>query len=136
MSLFQVFNLSGSALSAQKFRLNTIASNLANADTESSTPQGAYRAKWPIFKAVYDAMDAHQTAAVKVTGIAEDTRAPQKRYAPGDPQADKNGYVYLPNINAVEEMTNMMDASRSYQINVEVMNTSKELLLRTLTLGS
>lgn len=135
MSLFDVFNLSGSALTAQDIRLGTIAKNIANSESISSTPEGTYRAQSPIFKAVYDEYATGNEIAVKVVGIAEDTSPPQKQYDPGNPLADDNGFIYLPNINRVEEMSNMMSASRSFQVNVEMMNTSKELLLRTLTLG-
>ncbi len=135
MSLFDVFSLSGSALTAQNIRLNTIATNLANADSVSSTPEGTYKAQSPVFKAVFDEFAEGGKAALKVVGIAEDTTPPQKRYEPMNPIADENGFIYISNVNAVEEMSNMMSASRSFQINIEMMNNSKELLLRTLTLG-
>ena len=136
MSLFNVFNLSGSALTAQDIRLGAIAQNIANSESVSSTPEDTYRARTPIFRAVYDEYaTSGNDVAVKVIGIAEDTSPPQKQYDPGNPMADDDGFIYLPNINRVEEMSNMMAASRSFQVNVEMMNTSKELLLRTLTLG-
>ena len=136
MSLFDVFGVAGSALSAQKVRLNTIAGNIANADTAASTPERTYRAKSPVFQAVLDQeLGSQGVTSVKVLGIVEDQTAPRRQYSPQDPLANEEGYVYLPNINAVEEMSNMMAASRSFQINVELMNTSKELLMRTLKIG-
>ena len=135
MSLFNVFNLAGSAIAAQNVRLDLTASNLANADTVAGSPEEVYRAKAPIFQAVYDEAMGSQGVAVRVVGIAEDQTPPDRQYAPGDPLADENGYIYKPNVNAVEEMSNMMSASRAFQINVEMMTTSKELLLRTLSIG-
>ena len=135
MSLFKVFDLAGSGISAQNVRLNMIASNLANAESAASSPDKTYRARSPVFQAVYDDELGSQGVAVKVVGIMEDRTPPQKQYAPDDPLADENGYIYLPNINSVKEMFNMMSASRSFQANVEMMNTSKELLIRTLSLG-
>lgn len=137
MSLFKIFDVAGSAMSAQTVRLNVVASNLANADNVSGTAQGAYKAKHPVFKTLLDAANNGENASsgVMVSDIVESTEPAQKRYMPQHPSADGEGYVYLPNINPIEEMVNMISASRSYQSNVEVMNTSKELLLRTLGLG-
>ena len=138
MSLFSIFDVAGSGMSAQSIRLNAVASNLSNADNVSSTKEGAYRAKEPVFAAIYGAAErglANNVQGVKVTSINESTAPIQARYMPGDPQADANGYVYGSNVNSIEEMVNMISASRSYQNNVEVMNTSKQMLLRTLTLG-
>lgn len=136
MSLFDVFGVAGSALTAQKVRLNTIASNLANSETAASSPERTYKAKSAVFQAVLDQeLGSQGVTAVKVIGIAEDQTPPRRQYSPQDPIADEQGYIYLPNINAVEEMSNMMSASRSFQINVELMNTSKELLMRTLSIG-
>ncbi len=136
MALFNVFDLAGSALSAQSVRLNTVASNLANAQVASSTPQGAYRAKEPVFATVLDDFSERPgSAQVRVSEIVENDAPVQQRYAPHHPLADQQGYIYLPNVNVVEEMANMISASRSYQSNVEVMNTSKQLLLNTLRLG-
>jgi flagellar basal-body rod protein FlgC len=106
MSSFRVFDIAGSALSAQSLRLNTVASNLANADAVGSDPNSVYKAP------------------------------ADRRYEPGHPLADADGYVFAPNVNPVEEMVNLISASRAYQGNVEVLNTAKELALRTLTLGS
>jgi len=134
MSSFRIFDIAGSALSAQSARLNTVASNLANADSVSGSADTVYRARMPVFQAQLDA--AHpEGAGVKLMGVVENQAEAQKRYEPGNPIADADGYVYAPNVNVVEEMVNMISASRSYQSSVEVMNTAKELALRTLTLG-
>lgn len=136
MSIFKIFDVAGSAMSAQSVRMNTVASNLANADVASGTAEGAYRSKQPVFAAVLDETAANaETAKVAVTGIVESQAPAQKQYAPHHPLADEQGYIYLPNVNVVEEMANMISASRSYQSNVEVLNTSKQLLLSTLRLG-
>jgi flagellar basal-body rod protein FlgC len=138
MSLFNIFDVAGSGMSAQSVRLNTVASNLSNADNVSSTKAGAYRAKEPVFAAIYGAVkgDGSDINGVRVTSIKESSAPVQARYMPGNPLADANGYVYGSNVNPIEEMVNMISASRSYQNNVEVMNTSKQMLLRTLTLGN
>jgi flagellar basal-body rod protein FlgC len=141
MSDFKIFDIAGSGMSAQSVRLNTVASNLANADSVSGDPSAVYRAKHPVFKAVLgDGLGAGggtdpATATVEVTGIAENPAAPQTRYDPGNPLADAQGYVYAPAVNVVEEMTDMISASRSYQNNVEVLNTARDLMLDTLKLG-
>jgi flagellar basal-body rod protein FlgC len=140
MSSFNVFDIAGSGMAAQSVRLNTVASNLANAESVSGDPKTAYRARHPVFEAVRAQMTAGQKgvdadAAVRVTSIVEDTKAPEMRYQPGNPLANSDGYVFAPNVNAVEEMVDMISASRAYQNNVEVMNTSKDLLLATLRLG-
>jgi flagellar basal-body rod protein FlgC len=140
MSSFKIFDIAGSGMAAQSVRLNTVASNLANAESVSGTAEGAYKAKHPVFEAVRAEMLAGKagvdpSAAVQVTQIVEDTRAPEMRYEPGNPLANAEGYVFAPNVNVVEEMVDMISASRAYQNNVEVLNTSKELLLATLRLG-
>ncbi len=141
MSSFKLFDIAGSGMAAQSVRLNTVASNLANAESVSGTAEGAYKAKHPVFEAVKASMQAaagggtDPSAAVQVTSIMEDTRAPEMRYQPGNPLANAEGYVFAPNVNVVEEMVDMISASRAYQNNVEVMNTSKELLMATLRLG-
>jgi len=137
MALTDVLSIAGSALSAESVRLNTTSSNLANAETEASSPEAAYRSRHPYFSTVLREVNGQddQSVGVAVQGIME-SRAPiPKRYEPDNPLADENGYVYGSNVNSVEEMVNMISASRSYQNNVEVFNTSKELLLRTLSLG-
>lgn len=133
-SSFRIFDIAGSALAAQSTRLNTVASNLANADSVSGDPNSVYRARAPMFQAQLDAANP-EAAGVRVLGVVESQLDAQKRYEPGNPIADAEGYVYAPNVNVVEEMVNMISASRSYQSSVEVMNTAKELAMRTLTLG-
>jgi len=136
MSSFKIFDIAGSGLSAQSVRLNTVASNLANADSVSGDPNKVYKARHPVFEAVRAALNSKDgNAAVKVNGIMENTAPPTARYEPGNPIADAQGYVYAPNVNVVEEMVDMISASRAYQNNVEVLNTSKELMLATLRLG-
>jgi flagellar basal-body rod protein FlgC len=139
MSSFRIFDIAGSGMSAQSVRLNTVASNLANAESVSGDAKTAYRAKHPVFEAVRAQLagqtGSEQGAAVRITGIIEDTRAPEMRYQPGNPLANADGYVFAPNVNVVEEMVDMISASRAYQNNVEIMNTSKDLLLATLRLG-
>ena len=136
MSSFKIFDIAGSGMSAQSVRLNTTASNLANAESVSGDPNTVYMAKHPLFEAIRNGLgkDA-STTGVAVKGIFENQAAPTARYEPGNPLADANGYVYSPNVNSVEEMTNMISASRSYQNNVEVMNTAKDMMLATLRLG-
>ena len=141
MSSFKAFDIAGSGMAAQSVRLNTTASNLANADSVSSTAAGVYKPRHPIFEAVRAQLATPGSAktesqpAVRVRGIYESQAPAAQRYEPGNPLADANGYVYAPAVNVVEEMVNMISASRSYQNNVEVMNTSKDLLLATLRLG-
>jgi flagellar basal-body rod protein FlgC len=138
MSSFKVFDIAGSGLSAQSVRLNTVASNLANADSVSGDPSKVYKARHPVFEAVRASMGAgpnKSDAAVSVRAIVENQAAPSARYEPGNPLANPEGYVYAPNVNVVEEMVDMISASRAYQNNVEVLNTSKELMLATLRLG-
>jgi flagellar basal-body rod protein FlgC len=138
MSGFKVFDIAGSGMSAQSVRLNTVASNLANAESVSGDASTAYRARHPVFEAVRAQLAGQQGdpgAAVRVASIMEDTKAPEMRYQPGNPLANADGYVFAPNVNAVEEMVDMISASRAYQNNVEIMNTSKDLLLATLRLG-
>ena len=136
MGLYNIFNVSGSAMSAQSVRLNTVASNLANADVVSSSADKIYKSRQPVFSAVMEnATNQSASIPVKVSGIVESQAPAQQQYQPDHPQADGNGYVYKSNVNAIQEMTNMMAASRSYQNNIEVLNTSKQMLLKTLNLG-
>jgi flagellar basal-body rod protein FlgC len=132
MSLFNIFNVSGSAMSAQAQRLNTVASNLANADSATSSTGQAYRAKQVVFEAV---PLADGGSAVKVQQVVEDASPLKQVYDPKHPMADDKGYVAMPNVNVVDEMVNMLSASRSYQNNVETMNAAKTLLMKTLTIG-
>ncbi|MDH5694571.1 MAG: flagellar basal body rod protein FlgC [Gammaproteobacteria bacterium] len=136
MSLLGVFDVSGSALSAQSVRLNVTSSNLANAETVSSSIDQTYRARHPIFATVLDAFNDHPSmAGVKVKAIVESKEELRMRYEPQHPMANEKGYIFLPNVNPIEEMANMISASRSYQNNVEAINTSRQLLLATLRLG-
>ena len=142
MSSFKIFDIAGSGLSAQSVRLNTVASNLANADSVSGDPSTVYKARHPVFQAIQQQMQGasdmgtQSEATVRVAGIVESQAAPQMRYDPGNPLANAQGNVYAPNVNVIEEMTDMISASRAYQDNVEVLNTSKDLMLATLKLGS
>ena len=146
MALFDIFNIAGSGMSAESVRLNTVASNLANADSVSSSADTAYKARYPVFQAVRaslmppGAAAADPTrgadAAVHVSSIVQSTAPGTARYEPGNPLADANGYVYSSNVNVVEQMADMISASRSYQNNVQVLETSKQLMLDTLKLGS
>lgn len=137
MSLFRIFDVAGSALGAQSLRLNTTASNMANADTVSSSIDRTYRARHPVFRATLDGYTQSDQAAsgVGVLGIVESDAPLRKEYAPNHPMADDQGYITLPNVNPVEEMANLIAASRSFQTNLEAINTSKQLLLRTLRMG-
>lgn len=135
MSLFKVFTVSGSAVSAQSQRLNVVASNLANADSVAGPDGQPYKARQVVFQT--QLVDAEQgTAGVRVAQVIEDEAAPRRIHDPDHPLADADGYVTMSNVNVVEEMVNMISASRSYQTNVDVMNTAKSLLLKTLQLGS
>jgi flagellar basal-body rod protein FlgC len=135
MSSFNIFDIAGSGMSAQSLRLNITASNLANAESVSGSAAGVYRPREPVFAAVLDREAGDAAARVQVLGVTESDAEPQMRYEPGHPLADEKGYIYAPNINVVEQMANMISASRSYQNNVEILNTAKQLLLATLRLG-
>jgi len=135
MSLFNVFNIAGSAMTAQSQRLNTVASNLANADSATSSTGQPYRAKQVVFSAAPLGGSASGSAGVKVAGVIEDPSPMKRMYDPKHPLADAQGFVTMPNVNVVEEMVNMISASRSYQNNADMMNTAKTLLMKTLTLG-
>ncbi len=137
MSLFQVFDIAGTALAAESVRLNITASNIANADAVSSSVEQTYRARRPVFSTLIDRFTGEQgpTLGVKVDGVVE-SRAPLRRlYQPEHPLADEQGYIHLPNVNVIEEMADMIAASRNYQTNVEVINASKQLLQQTIALG-
>jgi flagellar basal-body rod protein FlgC len=136
MGLFDIFSVAGSGMSAQTVRLNTVASNMANAEVISGTEEGAYRARQPVFSAVMRAMGGnHANVPVEVSDVVESQAPVNKQYNPAHPEADTDGYIYTSNVNMVEEMANMISASRSYQSNVDVANTSKQLLIETLRLG-
>lgn len=148
MALGNIFDIAGTGMNAQSLRLNTTASNLANAQSASSSVNEVYRSRQPVFAAIHqDAMRASVTegtysdnevdsaAGVQVLGIVESDAPLQRRYEPTHPKADDEGYVYYPNVNPVEEMANMIAASRSFQMNVEVMNNAKQMVQRVLILG-
>lgn len=135
MALFRIFDVAGSAMMAQSQRLNVVASNMANADSVTSSFGEAYKAKQVVFEAVPMAAGQGQATGVRVKNIVDDPAPPRLVYEPSHPMANDKGYVAYPNVDVVEEMTNMISASRSYQMNADLMNTAKTLLLRTLTLG-
>jgi flagellar basal-body rod protein FlgC len=135
MSIFRVFDIASSALSAQSQRLNVVASNLANADSAVSSSGTPYKGKQVVFTAMPVAYGA-QNMGVRVTAVVEDPSPPRLVYDPKHPLADAKGYVTMPNVNVVEEMTNMISASRAYQMNLDMMNTAKNLALKTLALGN
>ena len=135
MSLFRILDIAGSAMSAQSVRLNTTASNLANADSITSSADTTYRARRPVFAAALDnAMDG-ASAGVEVKGIVESDAPLIREYSPNHPLADKDGYIFRPNVNQVEEMADMMSASRAYQTHVQVADSAKQMLLQTLRIG-
>jgi flagellar basal-body rod protein FlgC len=133
MSLFNIFNIAGSAMTAQSERLNVVASNLANVDSATGADGKPYRAKQVVFQAV--PVGNEGGTGVKVAAVVNDNSPTKVVSDPHNPLANSKGYVTQPNVNPVEEMVNMISASRSYQNNVDVMNTSKTLLLKTLTIG-
>ncbi|MBS7348864.1 MAG: flagellar basal body rod protein FlgC [Comamonas sp.] len=137
MSMFSIFSVSGSALSAQSQRLNVVASNLANVDAVAGPDGQTYKARQVVFQTVPMGEDLKEdgVAGVKVVSIEEDDTPGRKVFSPQHPLADEQGYVTHSNVSAVDEMVNMISASRSYQNNVEAMNTAKTLLLKTLQLG-
>lgn len=147
MSLTNVFNIAGTGMNAQSIRLNTTASNIANAETVGSSEGDTYKARKPWFSVLekqWDDVDRLNRKldvrsqigdGVKINGIVESDAPLKKRFEPNHPMADEEGYVLYPNVNVVEEMTDMMSSSRSYQMNVEVLKTAKQMLQRTLTLG-
>jgi len=134
MSNLPIFDIAGSALSAQSVRLNTIASNLANADSVGSTPEGAYKPLQPTFESVA-LRDGQGLSMVSVKKVEPQDTPPIKRYEPGHPMADGEGYVYAPDVDPVAQMVNLISASRGYQANVEVINSARELALATLMIG-
>lgn len=144
MSLIKIFDIAGSGMSAQSLRLNTTSSNLANAQSAASSTDQVYRARHPVFSAVQQqanqAFQADNTrqqasAGVQVMGIVESDRPLDKRYEPEHPLANEEGYVYYPNVNVVEEMANMISASRSFEMNVDTMDAAKKMMQQILTLG-
>ena len=140
MSLFNVFNVAGSGLNAETIRLNTTASNLANAESVNGDLTKVYRARHPVFQAMMDTADTSfenqdASSGVRVLGIVESAAPPVKTYQPDHPLADKDGFVYSSNVNSIEEMTNMISANRSFATNIEAINTARDLLLKTISMG-
>ena len=144
MSLNAIFDVAGSAMSAQSVRLNTVASNLANAQAASSSIDKTYRARHPVFAPLYSAAvgnamledpEGDASVGVQVLGIVESNAPLQPRYEPDHPLADEKGYVWYPNVNVVEEMTDMISASRSFQMNVQLVEAAKTMAQRVLALG-
>ncbi|RQW63993.1 flagellar basal body rod protein FlgC [Vibrio viridaestus] len=137
MSLFNVFNVTGSAMSAESIRLNTTSSNLANADSIASSAKDTYKARHPVFAAELNNARSKNdyTVPVKVMGVVESDKPLVAEYNPEHPLANADGYIYKPNVNVMEEMANMISASRAYQTNVQVADASKQMLLRTLQMG-
>lgn len=137
MPLLNVFDIAGSAMSAQSIRLNVTASNMANIDSIGSSMDEAYRARYPVFETVFNTIMQGNSvnAGVRVTGIVESRVPPKQEYRPDHPKANDEGYIFLSNVNMMDEMADMVSASRAYQNNVEIINASKQMLTRTLSLG-
>jgi flagellar basal-body rod protein FlgC len=137
MSLYNIFGIAGSALSASSVMLNTTASNIANAQSVSSSSGETYKGKYPVFETLYQNKinKTMQTPGVQVTDVVSGNAEPLRKHSPDHPMADADGFIYTANINVIEEMANMIAASRSYQTNLQVATTAKQLLQRTLTLG-
>lgn len=149
MSLSNIFDVAGSAMTAQSVRLNTTASNIANAQSAASSVEETYRGRHPVFAAIQKQVqesndhywnnsffnDDSESVGVRVLGIVESDAPLQRRYEPAHPLADDEGYVSYPNVDIVEEMANMISASRSFQMNVEIMNSAKQMVQRALTMG-
>jgi len=134
MAVFPTLDISASGTHAQTVRLNAIASNIANVNSVSSNSEDTYRSKQPVFKTIMDDVRG-DIAGVEVHEIVESQEPLKMEYNPNHPMANQDGYIFKPNVNIVEEMANMLDASRAYETNIEVMNTTKQLLLRTIQLG-
>jgi flagellar basal-body rod protein FlgC len=132
--MFNVFDVVGSAMSAQSVRMNVTASNIANAEVSAPSPEDAYRARNPVFATILDDQ-SRAYGGVRVLDVVDNPAQGPRRFEPSNPRADESGYVYLSNVNVLEEMVNMMSASRTYQNSIEVLNTSKQLMLKTLSIG-
>ena len=136
MSSFKIFDIAGSGMNAQNLRLNVVASNLANVDAVSSSVDETYRSRQPVFRAVFDqANRSNPAVGVRMAGVVESQAPLVREYAPNHALADDEGYIYRPNVNVVEEMANMISASRAYQNNVEVLNATRQMLSATINLG-
>ncbi|WP_027148008.1 flagellar basal body rod protein FlgC [Methylobacter tundripaludum] len=137
MAFSSIFDIAGSGMNAQSLRLNLVASNISNANSVSSSAADVYKSRQPVFAAELDKVINKQnaTSKVNVLGVVEGQDAPVMEYAPNHPMANSDGYIFKSNVNTVEEMANMMSASRSYQNNVDVLNTAKQMMLQTLKMG-
>ena len=135
MSLNRIYDIAGSAMSAQTLRLNTVASNMANAESVSGTPEGTYKARRPVFSELLDREKGYIGSQVQVSEVQQSTADPLQRYEPANPLANDEGYVFYPDINPVEEMADMMSATQSYQTSVEVMNNARRMQESLLSLG-
>ncbi len=137
MTALKIFDIAGSGMNAQNLRMNLVASNISNANSVSSSLETTYKSRQPVFAAeLVNQLDKlNAPSKVNVLGVVESQAPPVMEYAPNHPMADADGYIYKPNVNTVEEMANMMSASRSYQNNVEVLNTAKQMILQTLRMG-
>ena len=136
MSSFKIFDIAGSGMNAQTLRLNVVASNLANVDAVSSSLEETYRARQPVFKAMLDQAKVRSPAVgVRMAGVVESKAPLVREYAPNHAMSDEDGYIYRPNVNVVEEMANMISASRAYQNNVEVLNATRQMLSATINIG-
>ncbi len=136
MSSLKIFDIAASAMAAQGQRMNLVASNMANVDAVSSSIEQTYKSRQPVFKAMMDELNPDATATgVKMAGVVESEAPALREYSPGHPQADADGYIYRPNVNVVEEMANMISASRAYQSNVEIINSARQMMSATLNLG-
>ncbi len=136
MSSMKIFDIAGSGMTAQNLRMNLVASNLANVDAVSSSIDQTYKARQPVFRAVMDALNAKAPASgVQMAGVVESNAPLVREHSPHHPMADEQGYIYRPNVNVMEEMANMISASRSYQNNVEVINAARQMMTATINLG-
>ncbi|MDR9499348.1 MAG: flagellar basal body rod protein FlgC [Hydrogenovibrio sp.] len=135
MSMFPTLDISATGMHAQTVRLNTVASNMANVDSISSNAEDTYRGKQPVFETILNDETGEPKGGVRVKDIIENEAPLKMEYNPNHPMANDEGYIYRPNVNVVEEMANMMSAQRSYETNIEVLNTSKQLIMRTIQLG-
>ena len=136
MASFQVFDIAGSGMTAQSLRLNLVASNMANVDAISSSIEQTYRSRQPVFRALLEEFKPHSVGnGVKMVGVVESQAPLVREYAPDHPMADEQGYIFRSNVNLVEEMANMMSASRAYQNNVEVINAARQMMVGLINLG-
>lgn len=133
MSLFKVFDIASSAMTSQSQRLNVVASNLANSDSATSSTGEPYRSRQVVFSTIQNTNK--DPGGVKVAGVVHDPSPMKEIFEPNHPMAKENGFVTMPNVNVVDEMVNMMSASRSYQNSIDMMNTTKNLLQKTLSIG-